>query len=326
MCGNGIRCLVRFAFDEGILVPGETTVNVETASGLRQVTPIWENGVMSRARVSMGEPGLRAGEIPATAPGHESITDYRLNVDGYAFDVSCVSMGNPHAVAFTDVDVDSLRLAEAGPLVEHHPMFPERVNFEIVNLIDSVTCEGSCLGAWIGANRGVRHRSLRGGGLGPSARLCRRRRNGEPSRWRPVYLLARQGRGHPGGPRRAGLRRRLARLALSKSPIGPPRTKFSVLVSFCRYLQAPSSCVLPSWSHGDERRDRPLEAIDDQNGCAHDWVVTQSLPVTGDKAPRACLDMAQGAPALLRSLDPDGAVGASLLDHRISAAFLSQRC
>ena len=137
MCGNGIRCLVRFAFDQGVLTSGETTINVETASGLRKVTPIWENGVMSRARVSMGEPGLRADEIPVIAPGHESITDYRLNVDGYAFDVSCVSMGNPHAVAFTDVDVDSLRLAEAGPLVEHHPMFPERVNFEIVNLIDS---------------------------------------------------------------------------------------------------------------------------------------------------------------------------------------------
>ena len=137
MCGNGIRCLVRFAFDQGILTPGETTINVETASGLRQVAPIWENGVMSRARVSMGEPGLRADEIPATAPGHESITDYRLNVDGHAFDISCVSMGNPHAVAFTDIDVDSLPLAEAGPLVEHHPMFPERVNFEIVNLIDS---------------------------------------------------------------------------------------------------------------------------------------------------------------------------------------------
>ena len=239
MCGNGIRCLVRFAFDQGILTPGETTIDVETASGLRQVEPIWENGVMSRARVSMGEPGLRADEIPATAPGHESITDYRLNVDGHAFDISCVSMGNPHAVAFTDVDVDSLPLAEAGPLVEHHPMFPERVNFEIVNLIDSSRVKAPGMGAWVGVDRGVRHGRLRCGGLCPSARLRRRRCNGEPPRWRPVHPLARQGRGHPGGPRRTGLRRRVARLARSKSPVGPPRTKFSVLVSFSRCLYAP---------------------------------------------------------------------------------------
>ena len=95
MCGNGIRCLVRFAFDEGILAPGETTVDVQTASGVRQVTPIWENGVMSRARVSMGEPGLRPDDIPAIAPGHESITDYRLTRAATSTDTPSTSAASP---------------------------------------------------------------------------------------------------------------------------------------------------------------------------------------------------------------------------------------
>ena len=137
MCGNGIRCLVRFAFDEGILPPGDSSLNIETASGVRQVTPIWKDGVMSRASVGMGEPRLRPEEIPALAPGLDVIADYELKVDGHTLDINCVSMGNPHAVAFMDMEIDGLPLHEVGPLVEQHPMFPEKVNFEIVNLVDS---------------------------------------------------------------------------------------------------------------------------------------------------------------------------------------------
>ena len=137
MCGNGIRCVVRFAFDEGILPAGDSTLAVETASGVRHVTPIWEEGIMVRARVGMGEPKLRAEDVPVVVPGYEVVTDYPLQIDGYTMDISCVSMGNPHAVAFMEVDIDGLPLDKVGPLVEHHPMFPQRVNFEVVNLIDS---------------------------------------------------------------------------------------------------------------------------------------------------------------------------------------------
>ena len=137
MCGNGIRCVVRFAFDEGILPAGDSTLAVETASGVRHVTPIWEEGIMVRARVGMGEPKLKAEDVPVVVPGYEVITDYPLQIDGYTMDISCVSMGNPHAVAFMEADIDGLPLDKVGPLVEHHPMFPQRVNFEVVNLIDS---------------------------------------------------------------------------------------------------------------------------------------------------------------------------------------------
>ena len=137
MCGNGIRCFVRYALDRGI-VPGDTSpVSVETAAGIMQVTPIWRDHEMTRARVDMGEPRLRAEDIPADAPGLEVLIDYPLRVNGHDLKITCVSMGNPHAVAFLDEPVDEVRLWELGPLVENHPMFPQRVNFEIANVIDS---------------------------------------------------------------------------------------------------------------------------------------------------------------------------------------------
>ena len=137
MCGNGIRCFVRYALDRGI-VPLETSpVSVETDAGVLTVTPIWDGEAMVRASVTMGEPRLRSEDIPVIAPGHEVVEDYRLDVDGHSIDISCVSMGNPHAVAFLDDSVDDVPLHELGPLVEHHPMFPKRVNFEVVNVLDS---------------------------------------------------------------------------------------------------------------------------------------------------------------------------------------------
>jgi diaminopimelate epimerase len=137
MCGNGIRCLVRFALDKGIVPPGASPVLVETLAGVLEVTPIWDGGVMARAMVSMGQPRLHPKDIPVVAPSQEVVLDYPLQVNGREFRISCVSMGNPHAVAFLDEPVDAVKLHEVGPLVEHHPMFPRRVNFEIVNVLDA---------------------------------------------------------------------------------------------------------------------------------------------------------------------------------------------
>ena len=137
MCGNGIRCFVRYALDRGILPEDTSPVSVETAAGIMQVTPIWEDHKMARARVGMGEPRLGAQDIPVDVPGQELVMDYPLEVDGHSFSITCVSMGNPHAVAFLDEPVDDVRLYELGPMVERHPMFPQRVNFEIANVIDT---------------------------------------------------------------------------------------------------------------------------------------------------------------------------------------------
>ena len=137
MCGNGIRCLVKYALDLGAVPSGTSPISVETLAGVLEVTPIWEGGEMVRASVGMGEPRLHPRDIPVNAPGRELVMDYQLHVDGRELIINCVSMGNPHAVAFVEEPVDEFPLHEVGPLVEHNPIFPERVNFEIVNLVDS---------------------------------------------------------------------------------------------------------------------------------------------------------------------------------------------
>jgi diaminopimelate epimerase len=137
MCGNGIRCFVRFALDRNIIPASTSPVSVETLAGVLEVTPIWESGEMVSARVSMGAPRLRPQEIPVNVPSQEIVMDYPLSVNGHSFRISCVSMGNPHAVAFIDEPVEEVRLHEIGPQMEHHPLFPRRVNFEIANVIDS---------------------------------------------------------------------------------------------------------------------------------------------------------------------------------------------
>ena len=137
MCGNGIRCLVGYALTRGIIHAETSPVSVETLSGDLRVTPKWDDGRVVWATVRMGEPSVAVDDIPVDAPGQEMLMDYPLQVDGQTFKISCVSMGNPHAVAFLEEPVEGVPLDRLGPLVENHPMFPQRVNFEIANVIDS---------------------------------------------------------------------------------------------------------------------------------------------------------------------------------------------
>jgi len=136
MCGNGIRCLTGFALTRGIVPRSTSPVTVETLAGDKIVTPKWEGDRVVAATVSMGEPKFAIEDIPAIAPGQAMLMDYPLTIDGYTFKLNGASMGNPHAVAFIDTPVDQFPLDKIGPIVERHPMFPKRVNFEIVNIID----------------------------------------------------------------------------------------------------------------------------------------------------------------------------------------------
>jgi diaminopimelate epimerase len=126
MCGNGIRCLARYARDRG---RADQELRVETLAG---VLILSFPGGSDAVRVDMGSPRLAPSEIPIRAEG-DRVLDLPLSIAGYDLRLTAVSMGNPHAVAFMDADAwKTLPLHEVGPAVEHHPMFPQRTNFHAV--------------------------------------------------------------------------------------------------------------------------------------------------------------------------------------------------
>ena len=126
MCANGIRCLFQFVRDHGLASADE--IAVETLSGI--VRPRFAGP--GRVRVDMGRPVLEPSRIPtALGSGEGPVLDAPLEVSGATLRVSCVSMGNPHAVIFVE-DPDVAPVAELGPVIEHHPAFPKRVNVEFV--------------------------------------------------------------------------------------------------------------------------------------------------------------------------------------------------
>ena len=135
MCGNGIRCFVRFAIDNGAVSAERSPITVKTLAGVLEVSPGWERGELTHASVSMGSPILEPADVPVLAPGPGPVLHHPLSVGGRTFDLTFVSMGNPHAVAFIEEPVDEVPLHEIGPLVEHDPIFPNRVNFEIANVL-----------------------------------------------------------------------------------------------------------------------------------------------------------------------------------------------
>ena len=139
MCGNGIRCFVKYAVERGIVAPADGKIKVETLAGIRSIVPIYDGQLLVGARVSMGEPRLNPEDLPVEldpAMGYRKgpVLSYPFQVDGLDLPLTFVSMGNPHAVTFLDKPVAEFPLHIIGPQVERHPMFPRRVNFEVVNL------------------------------------------------------------------------------------------------------------------------------------------------------------------------------------------------
>ncbi len=131
MCGNGIRCFAKYLYDAGELKG--TTVTVETGAGIKPLELIVEDGTARRVVVNMGAPSFDPRSIPVKVAGSE-MQDYPLEVDGRELLLNGVSMGNPHAVHFSDVDLDDFPLEALGPMVEHDQLFPRRVNFEIARI------------------------------------------------------------------------------------------------------------------------------------------------------------------------------------------------
>jgi diaminopimelate epimerase len=142
MCGNGVRCLAKFAVERGLVkdlaacLPGVGTcvVKIETGGGLREVTLFRDaSGGISRGSVGMGRPRLEAELIPVALDG-DRLVDVPLTVGGQTLWMTCVNMGNPHAVFYVD-EVAGWPLEQVGPKIENHKLFPERINVHIVEVV-----------------------------------------------------------------------------------------------------------------------------------------------------------------------------------------------
>ena len=134
MCGNGIRCVAKYAFDHGIVSKKE--ISAETGAGILTLQLFTgPEGKVDRVRVNMGKPRLTKAEIPMLGePAGDRTINQPLNILHTVFHVTMVSMGNPHCVIFVD-DVENFQVEKYGPLIENHDIFPRRTNVEFVQIL-----------------------------------------------------------------------------------------------------------------------------------------------------------------------------------------------
>ena len=133
MCGNGVRCVAKFAADSGLVAGDE--IRIETGAGVLPLKlHFGTDNKVDRVRVNMGQPRLMPSEIPVKTENETMIIDQPLQILDRTFDITCVSMGNPHCVIFVD-KVDDFPVEHYGREIEHHPMFPSRINVEFVELV-----------------------------------------------------------------------------------------------------------------------------------------------------------------------------------------------
>lgn len=226
MCGNGIRCLTRFVYESGIW-DGVGELVVRTASGLRTTEIIDSNPSNFLVRVNLRPPLLDAADVPTTlphAPG-APVLDALLDTDP-PLRVTCLSLGNPHAVVFVD-DLDAVDVAQLGPLVENHPAFPDRTNAHFVQVLDNATLR---MRTW-----------ERGAGLtlacgtGASASTVAAALTGRAGRTATVYV--------PGGNLEIDWRADTGDLMMT----GPATRVFDGLLADAMISSAPS---LPLWERG----------------------------------------------------------------------------
>lgn len=131
MCGNGIRCFSKFVYDKGIMQ--KEKLNVETFGGIKIVNMAIKEGEVTSSKVDMGISTFKTSEIPMISKNEEFL-DLELMVNGIPYRMTTVSVGNPHAVIFTD-NIDDVPLNEVGPAIENHEAFPERINVHFVEIL-----------------------------------------------------------------------------------------------------------------------------------------------------------------------------------------------
>ncbi len=140
MCGNGVRCVGKYVYDNLIEDKSRDTISIETLSGIKTMKITTADGKAQSLEVDMGKAELKTELVPAVYDGSDTVIAKPLVVNGVEHIVTCVSMGNPHCVTFVD-DVDSLELEKIGPYFEKHEAFPEQINTEFVKVIDEKTLQ-----------------------------------------------------------------------------------------------------------------------------------------------------------------------------------------
>ena len=135
MCGNGIRCVAKYVYDFNLT--DKDVITVETLSGIKTLKLNVENGKVKTVRVNMGAPILECDKVPVKYDD-EKMINKPVKVEGKTFNITCVSMGNPHAVTFIN-DTDNLEIEKIGPKFENNEIFPDKVNTEFIQIIDKKT-------------------------------------------------------------------------------------------------------------------------------------------------------------------------------------------
>ncbi|MDR3362302.1 MAG: diaminopimelate epimerase [Desulfovibrio sp.] len=135
MCGNASRCVGKYVYDHGIVT--KDVLRLETAAGIKVVRLLFEAGEVCGAMVDMGQPEFAPARIPMLLPAEaDQVIARPVEVNGEIYDITAVSMGNPHAVVFLE-NIDALDLPALGPCFENHPLFPQRTNTEFVEVCSS---------------------------------------------------------------------------------------------------------------------------------------------------------------------------------------------
>lgn len=131
MCGNAVRCTAKYIYDNKIK---NSIINIDTLSGIKAVEMLIENGVAVGGRVNMGKPVFNGHQIP-TRYGTSIVKNEKINIENTLYEITCLSMGNPHCVVFCK-DIEKIPLHKIGKKFENYEMFPERINTEFVEIID----------------------------------------------------------------------------------------------------------------------------------------------------------------------------------------------
>lgn len=135
LSGNGLRCFVKYAVERGLASLHEGTMTIETLAGVRTAEANVRDGRVESVRIGMGRPRFAPQEIPVAIEAEPPLKDLTLEVEERKLTVTCLSMGNPHAIYFSHEPVDTYPLERIGPKVEHHPLFPNRTNFSVARVL-----------------------------------------------------------------------------------------------------------------------------------------------------------------------------------------------